>query len=386
MVICKIKNCTKHAQYGLEISKPLVCKIHNVNNYLFVALPKCRESECHKFAHYGIDKNHIIHCKEHKLENEIDPKRKVCAYEGCTKSPSFGVNGTKKHCKDHKQDDETDIHKKCKYKDCNVRPSYGLEKHKPVYCKSHAPSDYMDVIHNKCVVENCKIRPTFGSINGKPIHCDEHRLVGEKDVTSHVLCELCDKRPTYGYESFKPIHCKEHKLLDEVDVINVNKLCKYEQCTARASFGLKKGKPNHCSIHKQDKEYNVVSKYCTNCNLCLPRKGYDLCSYCLPNESVIAKRKEEIVKNFLNQNNIMYQREFYIGKSCGANRVDYLLDIGTHFIALEVDEFQHTKGNYQTSCEYARMNNIQISLGLPIIFLRFNPDPFTVDKVLDENI
>jgi hypothetical protein len=45
---------------------------------------------------------------------------------------------------------------------------------------------------------------------------------------------------------------------------------------------------------------------------------------------------------------------------------------------VEVDEFQHAQ--YDQDCEQTRMVNIQQSLGLYTVFLRFNPDPYKINN------
>jgi len=53
---------------------------------------------------------------------------------------------------------------------------------------------------------------------------------------------------------------------------------------------------------------------------------------------------------------------------------DFLIDANTHKIVLEVDENQHK--SYNEECEKARMINISQTLGMPVIFVRYNPDKF----------
>jgi hypothetical protein len=80
------------------------------------------------------------------------------------------------------------------------------------------------------------------------------------------------------------------------------------------------------------------------------------------------------VVSFLQNNNIKFIHNKSIGFECGNYRPDILIDCNTHFIVVEVDEHQHD--SYDSNCEMARMNNIYISLGLPVVFLRYNPDAF----------
>jgi hypothetical protein len=61
--------------------------------------------------------------------------------------------------------------------------------------------------------------------------------------------------------------------------------------------------------------------------------------------------------------------------TCGLERPDRFWDCGTHAVVLEVDEHQHS--DRACECEVARMANIHQSLGgLPVVFVRYNPDAF----------
>jgi hypothetical protein len=54
----------------------------------------------------------------------------------------------------------------------------------------------------------------------------------------------------------------------------------------------------------------------------------------------------------------------------------------SYFIDLEVDEFAHK--SYDPDCEITRMYNIADSIGLPVVFLRYNPDKTNV-KIKDKH-
>jgi hypothetical protein len=65
-------------------------------------------------------------------------------------------------------------------------------------------------------------------------------------------------------------------------------------------------------------------------------------------------------------------------------RPDIVIDGGTHFVVVEVDEHQHK--NY-TENRDARMLSIQKALSLPTTFVRFNPDEYrTGDDSREANI
>jgi hypothetical protein len=63
------------------------------------------------------------------------------------------------------------------------------------------------------------------------------------------------------------------------------------------------------------------------------------------------------------------------GGECGKERPDRVLDMGDKIVLVECDEDQH-KGN-PCHCEQTRMVNIGQSFGgLPVYFIRFNPDGY----------
>lgn len=58
----------------------------------------------------------------------------------------------------------------------------------------------------------------------------------------------------------------------------------------------------------------------------------------------------------------------------GRERPDFVFDAVTHMIVVEIDEDQHKY--YPCECEQIRMINISQSLGMPTIFIRYNPDKY----------
>jgi hypothetical protein len=65
------------------------------------------------------------------------------------------------------------------------------------------------------------------------------------------------------------------------------------------------------------------------------------------------------------------------GNLCLKYRPDVLYDRKSHALVVEVDEDQHR--HYDRGCEQTRMHNIVLSLGYPVIFLRYNPDALARD-------
>ena len=109
-----------------------------------------------------------------------------------------------------------------------------------------------------------------------------------------------------------------------------------------------------------------------------------VCYTCDPNKMnsfILAKQNR--VKAYLDQNNIKYiSNDIRIDNGvCGNERPDFLFEskCGSHYIVLEIDENQHS--GKPELCECTRMVNISQSLGLPTIFIRYNPDEYKTNKI-----
>jgi hypothetical protein len=62
------------------------------------------------------------------------------------------------------------------------------------------------------------------------------------------------------------------------------------------------------------------------------------------------------------------------GPLCGRERPDRQIDCGTHFVYVEVDEHQHQ--SYACECEQIRMINLVHVRGMPVRWIRYNPDSY----------
>jgi very-short-patch-repair endonuclease len=116
---------------------------------------------------------------------------------------------------------------------------------------------------------------------------------------------------------------------------------------------------------------------CTSCSLFSVGKKPYLCSYCNPISSNRQRTRENVVKVLLEENKIDFTHDRSTGV-CGNFRPDFLIDCGTHFVVVECDEDQHKQ--YDRDCENTRMVNIQQSLGLYTVFIRYSPDPYKINN------
>jgi hypothetical protein len=297
-------------------------------------MPHC--TKCTKRASFGIKGQKPSSCKLHKTENMSDLVTKKCSYSGCTTSASFGYkNGVREKCSLHVINNMIDLSSKiCITIDCTTSATFGFQGQKPESCKTHRTEYMMDLKHRKCKYKNCKTIPCYGIFGGPIEFCSTHRL---KDMTDLV-----------------------------------NKRCIKEDCDIIASYGYYKKSIDFCFNHKLSLMIDLKGKKCTSCGLFRVEKKHNyLCGYCRPFSKI--KSKEMIVKNLLLDNGFVFTCDKQISNDyCFKYRPDFLFKSTSYYIILECDENAHN--SYDKDCEMVRMNNISMSLDLPVKFIRYNPD------------
>jgi hypothetical protein len=131
---------------------------------------------------------------------------------------------------------------------------------------------------------------------------------------------------------------------------------------------------------------------CEKCNLVwndyrqseLHTEKRRLCVYCEEGSTIHLKTKEVKVLKYIKDSfpaiQLTYNKN--VGTACTPNRKypDIMIDRGTHCIVIEIDEFQHS--GYDSRCENVRMHDISAELGLPCVFIRFNPDTYRIKNVI----
>lgn len=400
--ICKYSKlyCTDH--YVKEMIIPDNLEEINLNeedNNKKNSNPNCVILNCTISANYNKKGLSAIYCSKHAKEIGIgngpdqlrNVRTKLCEYiyeDGldCIKIALYGKNNKKQFCKDHvpKTEEYTKLNKdkECLYEGCFTVPNYGYKDGIKEYCNIHKLENMIQLFQ-KCIIDDCNNRARYNEQGKKGAkYCSEHKLSNMKDNTKKICIEEnCDEEAHYNLKNNNNgIYCNLHK--KENMCSNKIKICKYEDCLIEAYFGTKEDSKQYCVSHKKENMYNFTSKKCTSCNLYEVKKQPYLCIYCNPNR--LKKTKELQVTEFLKNNNINFIYNKSTGFSCGNYRPDILIDCNTHFIIVEVDEGQHKQ--YTTECEFIRMNNIYLSLGLPTIFIRFNPDTFYINNVRNRTV
>jgi hypothetical protein len=195
--------------------------------------------------------------------------------------------------------------------------------------------------------------------------------------------EGCTVKSYYNLFGHKAEFCKKHAPPNAI--MHPNPRCTAPQCTSLATHGSKSIKrPIHCEYHSDPKtEFDKVSKPCSSCNLPSIIDEDGKCFYCNPTNALKYLHTKELkVKEYLDDNSIIYDQHDKVidGGKLGKERPDFLFIRETHCVILEVDENQHSERPCE--CEQVRMVNISQSLGLPTVFIRYNPDKYKKpDKV-----
>jgi hypothetical protein len=200
----------------------------------------------------------------------------------------------------------------------------------------------------------------------------------------------CNKNAYYNfYTKFKPLYCCLHKTNDMMKF--GQRKCSYDLCYKNAYYNNKDEKyALYCYNHRLTSMINVKAKYCKT-NLCdtqISNNKYEgYCFYCYVNTfpenniSLNYKTKERHIVDFVKNHfpDFTWRINKKIIDGCSNKRPDLFLDLGFLIIIIEIDENQHAK--YNSSCENKRIMELSADVDYrPIVFIRFNPDEYTINN------
>ena len=313
----------------------------------------------------------------------VDVKSKTCIYDGCRKQPAFNKLGETKaiYCAEHKDPNMVNVKDKtCIHDGCRKRPNFNkLGEKKAIYCTEHKESDMVDVKNKTCIYDCCRKQPAFNKLGEtKAIYCAEHKESDMVDV-KHKTCmhDGCNTRACYGIPGQQPTYCTRHRKKISGLIQNPSTLCIEDKCKEKAIFGIKK--PLHCETHKEKEEENLCLQPCKMCkNIEICNKDGVCFEYCINNElfqrgkHIKELRILRLLESDIKQGIFSYDK--IIDSSCNKYRPDIVYETPTHFVIVEIDEFQHS--NYEKGCDISRMKAITFSLGMPVFFIRYNPDEY----------
>lgn len=380
---CRFKNCKKvNPSFDFPGGNGKFCKEHKEENMINVIHIKCYEKDCDIIANFGYIGNIEKYCKKHRKDDMLNLTHKKCENILCDKIPNFNFPGNKpKFCSEHKESSMIDVVSKfCEEKDCDIRPQFDFLEGKGRFCSKHKKEGMINIKDKRCEEEKCdSITPCFGFPGEKGRFCSKHKKEGMIDV-KHKTCEKegCETLALqYGKPGNPPTHCAKHR--KEGMIKRPNSKCKL--CHEKAIYGINLT-ALHCEIHKNKEDINLSERECKSCNLNFILNDNNLCEFCDP--IVIQKAKlvkQNALMDYLDSKGLIgNSTDIIIDKGeCGKERPDRVFDFMDKIIIVECDENQHKERN--CVCEQTRMINISQSFGgLPVYFIRWNPDKYQTKK------
>ena len=287
-------------------------------------------------------------CNEHKEDGMINIISLKCNYESCQTQPCYNFLGIlyPEYCAKHKLDNMVNVRERpCEFPECLKKPNYNIPgEARGRFCKTHKEPNMVNVLSNHCQHEGCTLRASYNKVGSKKgTYCNFHKKEGMINIVSK-RCEYenCSKIPVYNSPEIRTGRfCLEHKQTGMIDVLN--KRCKTPMC----DVVLVNGKT-----------------YCSRCF-----------AYMFPDQPSHYKTRENSVGMFLRETfpDITLTQDKRV--ECHLYRPDFVIDMGSHAIVVEIDENQHK--SYDTSCNNRRLMSIFEGLGSrPMVMIRFNPDGY----------
>ena len=407
-----IVRCTTQPSFNHEGQKTaLYCKTHALTGMVDILNRRCQQAGCTthpSFNHEG--QKTALYCKSHALTGMVNIVSPRCQQAGCTTLPTFNHEGQKTalYCKNHALTGMVNIvSPRCQHTEersdgivrCTKGPCFNHEGQKTaLYCKSHALTGMVNIVSPRCQhteersdgIVRCTTGPSFNHEGQKTaLYCKTHALTGMVDI-KNPRCQhteeridgivRCTKGSWNGIPGHRPTHCAEHRT--DGMITHPLRRCEENKCPSFALYGMN-STPTHCESHKAPQHMNLVQHTCVICEVLDYVDDERKCGRC--SEYLTKKlhlRKQRQVKLWMDahlnlKNYTSYDRQ-WDGGSCGKERPDFVWDCKTHYVILEVDEFQHRERPCE--CEQTRMVNVVQGMGMPCLWVRYNPDEFKGQK------
>ena len=334
---------------------------------------------------FGRDCSTCLKCRVRTRRNRKQRNNKKCQF--CDKQPCFNLPGNTEgiFCNDHKEEGMINvIQKNCEHEGCTKQPCYNLPtEHFGKLCATHKTTHMVNVRERRCEYDKCIRKPFYNlPFETRGRFCKEHK----KDDMIDVLSELCDhedcnKRATFNYYGKKAKFCATHKEDEMIDVKTTR--CERTECMIVPVFNLpgrKRGR--FCFEHREPGMEDVKNKRCKThlCSIILSGSTKDYCARCFAymfpgKKHGHFKTREMKLKEYLESQYIDKTITHDKRVECHLYRPDFVFDMGTHTIVIEIDENQHR--SYDTSCDNKRLMSIFQGLGSrPMLMIRFNPDKY----------
>ncbi len=151
----------------------------------------------------------------------------------------------------------------------------------------------------------------------------------------------------------------------------------------------------HCEAHAVAGEVNLIEHACAQCGIMnIIHPVSKMCGYCDPAQTVYrpVKRKELEIKAVLATAGWTPVHDRRLDDACGLkDRPDFVIDAGFCYLVIEVDEDQHQSymcartctcpsASRHCQCQQARMLDMGQTMGMPQVWIRYNPDKFVLSN------
>ena len=378
---CEQEGCDLRSTFDIKGGKGRFCVTHKAAEMVDVKSKRCEHIGCDSQPGFNIKGGKGRFCVTHKTAEMVDVTSKRCEHVGCDSiNPGFNIKGGKgRFCLTHKTAEMVDVkHKRCEHAGCDSRPNFDIKGGKGRFCVTHKTAEMVDVKSKRCEQKGCDSRPSFDIKGGKGRFCVTHKAAEMVDV-KHKRCEQegCETRVLYGKPGHPKSHCCKHRQKGMIRRPNA----KCASCKELAIWGTN-WVPKHCETHKTSEEQNLVEQPCSSCNLLYVLDKENKCENCNPVSFETARlAKQNALMAYLDARDMKGDStdttvDYGI---CGKERPDRIFDLGDKILILECDEHQHQ--DRQCLCEQTRMVNIGQSFGgLPVYFIRWNPDDYSPEN------
>ena len=381
---CEQDGCTLQPSFDIKGGKGRFCSIHKIDSMIDVKHKVCEYKGCIVHPSFGSKGGKACFCVKHKTEDMVDLISRQCEYPGCGIGPSYdNIGGKGRFCIKHKTSVMVDVRsKRCDYEGCiQLNPIYGVYGVKSRYCFLHKTNEMINVKSKRCEQEECTSQPSFDVKGGKGRFCILHKVSDMVDV-KHKLCDYagCMTRSYYGKAGLPVSHCFQHREAGMIRKSNA----KCVSCKELAIWGVN-WIPRHCDAHKTEEDENLVERPCSSCSLLYVLDKTNRCENCNPESWAVARlAKQNALMDYLENWGLSGSStdKPLEDSLCGKERPDRVYDLGDKIVILECDEHQHRER--ACLCEQTRMVNIGQSFGgIPVYFLRWNPDEYRSEKGLE---
>jgi len=383
--MCTAPGCTVKGTFGTP-GTPLGrrCKAHMTPGMAYLGYaPVCVAPGCVRQAWFGLPLTGAREwCSDHKPPGAVNPRRRTCDGDPeCGKIPTFGdpsSPGPANRCATHREPGmECKVRRpQCEMSGCVARATFGAPV--PMRCMAHRDLDMLRAgpARARCIRAGCAKIPTFAEVvEGQRVSaCAEHRTL-TMAFRNRPLCAACGVGATFGRPGEPAAACAAHA--DRACMVYLPR----RKCTLCPAVGTARlGPLRFCEEHAPAEAENFALRPCVSCGLEYLLDARGACEHCREGAAPPSRRhKEDAVAWALERAGIPVQardRALESDPGCVRSRPDFqvLGGEGAWWVYVECDEHQHAHIPWE--CEVVRMRNLAEVRGVPVVFVRLNPDPF----------